>query len=153
MRYTFHVERFHENYGEMQTLYRQHYCEMLDRLAKNGIEYSPYNPRLDQYFLASEGGWLISYVARFEGKAIGYCNVYITNDMHNQDLIAQEDALYVLPEHRSGIGKSLVKYGLDDLRNRGVKRLNVNAMTDLRVAKLWERMGFKHTCHSMTYTF
>lgn len=153
MSYTFHIEKFHENYSEMELLYRQHYSEMLERLAKNGIEYSPYNPRLDQYFMASEGGWLISYIVRLDGKAVGYCNVYLTNDMHNRDLIAQEDALFVLKAHRSGVGKKLVEYGLNDLRNRGVKRLNVNAMTDLRVAKLWERMGFKHTCHSMTYTF
>lgn len=153
MSYTFHIEKFHENYSEMELLYRQHYSEMLERLAKNGIEYSPYNPRLDQYFMASEGGWIISYIVRLDGEAVGYCNVYLTNDMHNRDLIAQEDALFVLKSHRSGVGKKLVEYGLNDLRNRGVKRLNVNAMTDLRVAKLWERMGFKHTCHSMTYTF
>ena len=151
--YTIQIEKFHLNYDELKPVYEQHYQEMLDRLAKQGITYSPYNPRLDQYFAASEGEWLISYIARLDGKPVGYCNVYITNDMHNRDLIAQEDALYVLPEHRSGLGKKLVQYGLEDLRNRGVKRLNVNAMTDLRVAKLWERMGFKHTCHSMTYTF
>ena len=153
MSYTFHIEKFHENYPEMESIYQQHYADMTDRLSKIGVECSPFNPRLDQYFAASEGGWLISYITRLDGKAVGYCNVYITNDMHNRDLIAQEDALYVLKAHRSGVGKKLVEYGLSDLRDRGVKRLNVNAMTDLRVAKLWERMGFKHTCHSMTYTF
>ena len=153
MSYTFHIEKFHENYHEMESIYQQHYADMTDRLSKIGVECSPFNPRLDQYFAASEGGWLISYIVRLDGKAVGYCNVYITNHMHNRDLIAQEDALYVLKAHRSGVGKKLVEYGLSDLRDRGVKRLNVNAMTDLRVAKLWERMGFKHTCHSMTYTF
>lgn len=153
MSYTFQVEKWHENFPELEPIYRQHYADMLERLASQGIYYSPYNPRLDEYFKASQGGWLLSYVARLEGKAVGYCSVYITNDMHNRDLIAQEDALYVLKEHRSGVGKKLVEFGLNDLRDRGVKRLNVNAMTDLRVAKLWQRMGFKHTCHSMTYTF
>ena len=151
--YTFQIEKLHENYSEMESLYRLHYQEMIERLLTQGIEYSPYNPRLDQYFLASEGGWLISYIARLNSKAVGYCNVYVTNDMHNGDIIAQEDALFVLKEYRSGIGKKLVQFGLEDLRNRKVKRLNVNAMTDLRVAKLWERMGFKHTCHNMTYSF
>lgn len=151
--YTYHLEKWHENWQELEPIYRQHYADMTERLAKQGIHYSPFNWRLDEYLRASNGGWLLSYVARLEGKAVGYCSVYITNDMHNRDLIAQEDALYVLKEHRSGIGKKLVEFGLNDLRNRGVKRLNVNAMTDLRVAKLWERMGFKHTCHSMTYTF
>ena len=98
--YTYHIEKWHENYPELDAIYRQHYQEMCDRQAENGIHLSPYDIRLDQYLAASHGGWLISYVARLNGKAIGYCNAYITNDMHNQDLIAQEDALYVLPEHR-----------------------------------------------------
>jgi L-amino acid N-acyltransferase YncA len=151
--YTFHTEKWHENWPELEPIYRQHYADMTARLEKQGIVYSPFNPRIDEYFRASNGGYLISYVVRLDGKAVGYCSVYLTNDMHNMDFIAQEDALYVLKEHRSGVGKKLVEYGLSDLRNRGVKRLNVNAMTDLRVAKLWERMGFKHTCHSMTFTF
>ena len=132
---------------------RAHYSEMLERLAKQGIEFSPFNWRLDEYLKASHAGYLIMYVARLDNKPVGHCAVYITNDMHNMDLIAQEDALYISKEHRKGIGKNLVRFGLIDLRNRGVKRLNVNAMTDLRVAKLWERMGFKHTCANMTYTF
>ena len=151
--YTIQIEKFHLNYDELKPVYEQHYQEMLDRLAKQGIEYSPYNPRLDQYFAASEGEWLISYIARLDGKPVGYCNVYITNDMHNRDLIAQEDALYVLPEHRGGIGKKLVQFGIEDLRNRGVKRLIVNAMVDARVTKLWRRIGFKDYCQTMAYTF
>jgi GNAT superfamily N-acetyltransferase len=126
---------------------------MLERLSGQGIEFSPFNWRLDEYLKASHAGYLIMYVARLDNKPVGHCAVYITNDMHNMDLIAQEDALFITKEHRKGIGKNLVKFGLLDLRNRGVKRLNVSAMTDLRVAKLWERMGFKHTCANMTYTF
>jgi GNAT superfamily N-acetyltransferase len=126
---------------------------MLERLSGQGIEFSPFNWRLDEYLKASHAGYLIMYVARLDNKPVGHCAVYITNDMHNMDLIAQEDALYITKEHRKGIGKNLVRFGLIDLRNRGVKRLNVSAMTDLRVAKLWERMGFKHTCANMTYTF
>jgi predicted N-acetyltransferase YhbS len=126
---------------------------MLERLSGQGIEFSPFNWRLDEYLKASHAGYLLMYVARLDNKPVGHCAVYITNDMHNMDLIAQEDALYITKEHRKGIGKNLVRFGLIDLRNRGVKRLNVSAMTDLRVAKLWERMGFKHTCANMTYTF
>ena len=151
--YTYHIEKWHENYPELDAIYRQHYQEMCDRQAENGIHLSPYDIRLDQYLAASHGGWLISYVARLNGKAIGYCNAYITNDMHNQDLIAQEDALYVLPEHRKGVGRKLVQFGLNDLRDRGVKRLNVSAMVDLRVALMWRRMGFKDSSINMTFTF
>jgi ribosomal protein S18 acetylase RimI-like enzyme len=73
--------------------------------------------------------------------------------MHNGDLIAQEDTIYVLPEHRNGIGKKFVKIILDELKERGVKRVSVAALTDLRVAKLWKRMGFKETAIQMMYIF
>ena len=151
--YEIGIEGFDETYPEVQTLYREHYQEMVDRLAKDGIEMSPYNPRLDEYSKASMGGWLITIIARHEGKAVGYLNVYVTQDMHNRDIIAQEDTIFVTKSHRNGLGKELVKYGLNELRSRGVKRLHVSAMTDLRVAKLWERMGFKHAAHQMIYTF
>jgi GNAT superfamily N-acetyltransferase len=153
MEYTYSIEKFHDIWQEFEPLFRAHYSEMLERLASQGIEFSPFNWRLDEYLKASHAGYLIMYVARLDNKPVGHCAVYITNDMHNMDLIAQEDALYISKEHRKGIGKNLVRFGLIDLRNRGVKRLNVSAMTDLRVAKLWERMGFKHTCANMTYTF
>ena len=153
MTYTIALESFDASYPEVQALYREHYQEMTDRLAECGIDMSPYNPRLDEYSKASNGGWLLTIIARFDGKAVGYCNVYVTHDMHNRELIAQEDTLFVTKSHRNGLGKKLVRFGINELRNRGVKRLHVSAVTDLRVAKLWQRMGFKHAAHNMIYTF
>ena len=154
MSYKITREKFKETYLELEPLYRQHYSEMVDRLEADGVEdYSPYNPRLDEYVRASEGGWLLTFVLRLDGKACGYSNVYLTNDMHNQDLIAQEDTIFVLKEHRNGVGKQMVRHILEELRQLGVKRVLVSALTDLRVAKLWRRMGFKDVATQMIYKF
>ncbi len=153
MNYTITLEKFTENYRELEPLYRQHYAEMTERLAAEGVLYSPYAPRLDKYGEACEGGWLLNFVVRNDGVAVGYSNVYLTNDMHNNDLICQEDTVFVLKEHRNGIGKKLVQCVIEELRSRGVKRLMVSAMTDLRVAKLWRRMGFKDVATQMIYEF
>ena len=153
MSYAMAVEKFTDTYRELEPLYRQHYKEMTDRLSEAGIHYSPYNPRLAEYGNASDGEWLLNFVLRTDGIVCGYANVYVTNDMHNNDLIAQEDTVFVLKEHRNGIGKKLVKFVVEELRSRGVKRLNVSARTDLRVAKLWKRMGFKEAATQMTYEF
>ena len=153
MSYTYHLGKHRETFDELEPLYRQHYQEMIERLAKDGITYSAYNPRWEQYWKASDEGWLLTFILRHEGKAVGCSNVYVTNDMHNNDLIAQEDTIYVLPEHRNGVGKKFVRVILDELKERGVKRVNVSAMTDLRVAKLWKRMGFKEAATQMMYTF
>jgi predicted acetyltransferase len=153
MSYTFHLGRFKETYDELEPLYRQHYKEMCERLANDGIHYPPYNPRLDKYIESGESGWLLTFLIRLDGQPVGYSNVYLTNDMHNGDLIAQEDTIFVLKDHRNGVGKKLVKVILEELKERGVKRVIVSAMTDLRVAKLWGRMGFKEAATQMIYTF
>lgn len=142
-----------ENYRRLEHLYKQHYSEMETRLKSQGINCSSYNPRIDEYERASKGGWLLTFVLLDGDYPVGYCNVYLTNDMHNQDLIAQEDALFVLKEHRNGVGKKLVQVVLENLRQRGVKRVLVSAVTDLRVAKLWGRMGFKELATQMVYNF
>lgn len=153
MTYEITLEKLTDTYRELEPLYVQHYSEMVERLRGQGIELSPYNPRFAEYGAASERGDLLTFVLRFDGKACGYSNIYLTHDMHNQDFIATEDTIFVLKEHRNGIGKLLVRFILEELQRRGVKRLLVSAMTDLRVAKLWGRMGFKEAATQMIYTF
>lgn len=151
--YSFARENLIETYKEIEPLYREHYAEMCERLTSQGLVCSPYNPRLDQYFAAAERGDLLTFIVRKDGEAVGYMNVYVTNDMHNHDKIAQEDTIFIVKAHRNGLGRKFVKFGLEELRQRGVKHLNVSAMTDLRVAKLWERMGFKPVATQMIYVF
>jgi ribosomal protein S18 acetylase RimI-like enzyme len=73
--------------------------------------------------------------------------------MHNGDLIATEDMIYVLPEHRNGLGTKIVRFALEELRTRKVKRVLVSPVTDLRVAKIWRRMGFREVAVQMSYEF
>jgi len=142
-----------ENLSELFPLYATHYQEMQERLASDGIVVSPFNPQIDAYIAQWEAGTLLNYTVRHEGRAVGYSNVYLARDMHNSDLIAQEDTIFVLKEHRNGVGRRLVRFVLADLKERGVKRAYVTAMTDLRVAPIWQRMGFKPAATAMIYTF
>ena len=153
MSYTFARENFEATYPEIEPLYRQHYKEMSDRLSEQGVELAPYAPRLKEYCAYGNTDFLMTLILRHEGKAVGYCNVYVTTDMHNGEIIATEDTLFVTKEHRNGVGKKLVAFALSELKKRNVKRLLVSANTDLRVAKLWGRMGFKEIATQMAYTF
>lgn len=153
MSYEFTIERGDKNYDEIEPLYRQHFSEMHARLLENGTPVGEYNPRLDLYFEAFAGGWLVNYIIRKGGLAVGYANVYVTADMHTSEKIAMEDTIYVLPEHRNGIGRKLVKFILKDLKARAVKRVTITPVTDLRVGKVWKRMGFQDVANQMTYTF
>jgi GNAT superfamily N-acetyltransferase len=127
---------------------------METRLAKDGVKISPFKPNLAGYYNANHDGRLIHYCIRDEnGKPVGYSNIYVFNNMHNGDFDAREDTIYVLPEHRNGVGRAFSKFILADLAQRGVKHLHVTAMTDLRVEKLWKRMGFKPVATAMIYEF
>lgn len=153
MTYTADMEPFTETYDEIEPLYRAHYAEMSERLAGLGRTCSPYNPRLDEYIKASKAGYLLTFILRCDGEAVGYTNIYVTNDMHNGDYIATEDTIFVRKDHRNGVGKRLAKFVIEFLRGCGVKRFTVSAMTDVRATKLWARMGFKELATQMVYNF
>lgn len=154
MTYSIGLESIEATYSELEPLYQTHYAEMRGRLAAQGIDMPGYAPRTALYFEAGAEGHLLTFVARTEaGEPVGYSNIWLTNDMHNGELIAQEDTIYVLPGHRNGLGRRLAKAVLATLKDRGVKRLNVTAATDPRATKLWERMGFRHAASAMTYVF
>ena len=153
MTYTIGIENGAANLPEIVPLYRQHYGEMQARLSASGIAIGDYNPRWDEYCKAWSGGWLINYIVRTDGAAVGYSNVYLTNDMHNGEFIASEDTIYLLPEHRNGIGRKLVKFVLADLKSRGVKRAYVTTQTDLRTGLLCKRLGFREVAAQLMYVF
>lgn len=150
MSYTVRQVRLLDWLDKLHPLCRRHYAEMQQRLAETGVTVSDYNPRVDEYVKASEGGWLLTFVLEHGEEAVGYCNVYVTHDMHNRDLIAQEDTIYVLPEHRNGCGRTLARAVHEELKRRGVLRMTVTTTTDMRVSKWLERLNYKHTAHLMT---
>lgn len=151
--YSFAQEDGVAAHAELLPLYTEHYAEMQARLKADGVEIEPFNPQTEVYFDYMRRGILLTFVVRHEMQAVGYCNIYLVRDMHNGTKIATEDAIFVTKTHRNGVGRKLVKFILVDLKGRGVKRVHVTAMTDLRVAKIWERLGFKPVATSMTYTF
>lgn len=141
---------FHER---LLPLYRDHYAEMQARLKADGIEVSDFNPRIDVYFPAMRDGRLLTFVVTCGDAIVGYSNIWLTHDMHNGDFIAQEDTIFIAKPHRNGVGKRLVTHVLADLRGRGVKRVHITPVTDLRVGRIWKRMGFKPAAELMIYTF
>ena len=145
--YIITLENFKANYDELEPLYKAFYSEMYDK------DSSPFNMLVDEYSTANEEGWLLNFVVRLDNKAIGYCNMWLAQDLKNGDLIAQEDSIFIDKSHRNGIGKKLAQVVIENLRDRGVKRLIIAALDISNAAKLWQRIGFKQTAVMMQYTF
>lgn len=151
--YAFSIERLHEIFAEVEPHWRDHYAAMKARLESEGVKCAEYDPRIDQYFKFSQDGWLKTFIVRYRGSVVGYSTIYVTHDMHNRELIATEDFIYVAPVHRNGTGRKLTKFVLSELKRLGVKRFHVTAITDTRAADLWKRLGFKDTARHMIYDF
>ena len=153
MTYAIAVERGEENLAELIHLYKAHFDQMDERLRGNGVELGAFKMNIPEYVRSWTGGTMINYVARDDGKAVGYCNMYLTTGMHTQDFIACEDALYVDPAHRNGLGRRLLAFVMADLKARGVKSVTIGSATDMRFNKLLSRMKFKELAVEMIYTF
>ena len=152
--YTITVEPFDEAFEDCEYLARMHYAEMQDRMARDGVPIGPYNPRLDVYRRASKDGYLHTFVVRTEdGEAVGYANIYLQTDMHNSEPYAREDTAFVRKDHRNGIGRKLVKFTIEHMQKQGAKRYAIQPVTDLRVGKIWKRMGFRPVAETMILTF
>ena len=134
-------------------LWQRHYGEMEKRLRSDGFEVSPFHPRTIEYVRSNEDDFLLVFILEHEGEAVGYAQGYVTHDMHNGDLIAQEDAIFVVPEHRFGAGSILLNAVHEELKRRGVRRLNITTGTDLRASKWFLRKGYRHVAHCMSIAF
>ncbi|RUW70005.1 N-acetyltransferase [Mesorhizobium sp. M4B.F.Ca.ET.215.01.1.1] len=148
MSYDIAIENFNEAWPELEPLSRRHYGEMQARMAAEGMTIGEFKPRLNVYGSASH---LLCFVVRNEGEAVGYAFIWITQDMHNSEHIAMEDTIYMRPDHRNGIGRRFTRHILAELKARGCVRAHVTIATDLRVAKMCERVGFKRSAIAMTY--
>jgi GNAT superfamily N-acetyltransferase len=152
--YTISIEPFDEALKDCEPLAKLHYAEMRTRLEGQGIPIGPYKPRLDVYRQASKAGYLYTFVVRTEdGEAVGYSNVYLQTDMHNSEPFAREDTVYIHPDHRNGVGRRLVRFILDTMKEQGAKRFTIQPATDPRVGRIWQRMGFRPVTQTLILTF
>lgn len=154
MSYKVSLESYEATYTELSPLYEAAFTEIANRLKKDGIDMAPFNPLVSEYISLERNGGLLTYVLRDDtGEAKGFCTVYLANDMRNGELMAQEDAIYIVPECRTGVGKTLVQCILIDLRNRGVQRVIISALDAFGVAKIWRRIGFRNLATQLIYSF
>lgn len=153
MTYTFGVERYADIWDEIYPLFEMHYEEMAKRQKDAGRTVAPLNPNKDAYIAFNDDGRLVLFTVRIDGELVGYSGVYVMPSMHSGELIAREDAIFVRPDHRNGIGKKLTKKILASLGAAGVKSATMTAAADPRAALMWQRMGFKPTAMQMTYDF
>ena len=133
------LEKLSDVQEEIQPLLEAHWKEIACNKDKIKM-----NPDWDQYALVEEQGHLGIYTARLEGALVGYFVVIATTHMHYKDhIFAVNDVIFLAKEHRKGsLGKRLIEYAQEDLRDKGVSVLAINTKVHQPFDGLMEHMGF-----------
>lgn len=104
-------------WDELLPLFRLHYREI------SAHQDILLEPDVAGYKRAEDAGCLRLYVARVEGKPVGYSMFFVRENMHYaSSKQAVQDIIYLLPEFRgTGMGIDLVNFSDDELRAEGVQ--------------------------------
>lgn len=96
--YRIQLERLSEILSEVHPLHELHWTETEKH--RHGIALQPdYQAML----LRERSGRLLQFTVRaFDGQLVGHCRMYLGTSLHTCTLFAEEDTLFLLPQHRGG---------------------------------------------------
>lgn len=137
--YVVRVERFRDCMEEAAILHRQFWVE--------SGQTDPFNPDYAQICQLERLGMYAYFAARRDGVLVGQVAAYVQTCPHTGMLMARDNLLYVLPEHRVGVGKALIEYGVDVLKSIGALQIECHTAPDNRVQSMIKRLGFRHTAN------
>lgn len=104
----------------------------------------PLNPDKDLYIHYNDIGYHRQYMARKDGKAVGYLGIYVRKSMHTQVMIATEDNLYLRPEARGGRNaKRFVEFVENDLKSIGVREVLMHSKFANSSERLMKFLGYQ----------
>jgi GNAT superfamily N-acetyltransferase len=126
-------------FDQLKMLHKSHWDETE---AYRNSEFSPRYDLLVDYW--NRGLLLIWGLFNDTGDLVGHLSMYVTTSVHTGEMIATEDALYVLPEYRKGYGAALSRQMLSDIRKVGVSECWATCKPATRVGMMLKRLGFSH---------
>lgn len=136
--YTLSVERFGDLISELEPLHQAHWHETEKH--RQGLALKPDYPLL----LARErSGGLLQFTARDAAGIVGHVRMYLGKSTHTSTLFAEEDTLYIKPEHRGGfLVMALMRYAERCLRQVGVREIRADSKLLNKADVLMKRLGY-----------
>lgn len=95
--YTLQVEHFHEVLPQLIPLHEAHYLE-----TERHRQAIPLNPRYDNMQQRFRCGRGLQFTIRKDGVLVGHLREWLFESDHTGTPVAEEDTLYIAPEHRGG---------------------------------------------------
>lgn len=136
--YTIQAERFKDILPELHELHLEHWKETEKH--RHGLEM---NPDYDGFLARERAGNLIQFTVRHDGKLVGNLRMFVSKSMHTQTLYANEDTLFLSPQHRGGfLVMALIRFAEKSLRGIGIREIRVNSKLVNKADVLMRRMGY-----------
>lgn len=139
--YVLRAERMADVVDEMRPLHLAHWLETEGH--RNTVQElaMDYDGIID---FEKRGRFALFTARTQEGQLVGNGAAYIMPSMHTGALIAREDTLFILKEHRGRLGVALIRYIEDMLKVLGVRELTVTVKLVNAVGQMIQRMGYQH---------
>lgn len=109
---TFSREKIKDAWPELYPLF-------IDNNVETGA-FSEFAPSFQNYRELEEQNLLSLFVVRKDNEPIGYASFFVYPHHHSGKLIAQQDALYLKPNHRGITGYKFLKWVDLELQKQGI---------------------------------
>lgn len=130
---------------QVKPLHRKHW-EETEKYRHN----IPLNPDYEYMVNAERQGRFMLFTVRSANNLVGNCMMYLSRSTHTQELVAEEDTIFIDPAHRIGrVGIKFIKYVEDVMQQLGVKEIRVTVKTVNRVGDLLQALGYSHTANQL----
>lgn len=139
--YTLQVERMREVLDELHPLHQAHWLET--ERHRHGL---PLNPDYTQMLARERAGTMLQFTLRHRPTAllVGNLRMYLGTSMHSGTCFAEEDTLYIAPDHRGGWrAMHLLRFAETALRGLGVREIRADSKVVNRADVLMRRMGYE----------
>jgi len=145
--YVFAVERIEHVLQELKPLHEQHWMET--ESYRHSI---PLNADYEYMINAERSGRFMLFTMRSpDNLLVGNCMMYLTRSTHTRKWIAEEDTIFIRPDHRKGrLGIKFIKYVETVMRSLGVTEIRVTVKTVNRAGDLLQALGYKHSANQLT---
>ena len=107
-----------------------------------------FNPKYQRYVDYNKIGFYQFFTVRVEGKLVGNAGIYVTEGMHDQRQMAQEDTWFLLTEARGGMSAvRFLAFVEADLRAQGVTDFYMSTKLANQAGRILELRGFAHVAN------
>ena len=132
----FSSERVPSVWDEIYPLFLEHHAEIGE------IKDLPLDPNCEAYKNLDALGMVRVYIAREEGKIIGYCVFFISQSMHYKQIKdAVQDIVFINKDHR-GFGKKFMEWCDEELRKEGVNVIHRYSSSERDLGPIYKRNGY-----------